>query len=109
MTDRCSVLLIEDNSGDARLIKEMLAEEPAAPFQLNCVDRLSLGLEFLSSQKTELLLLDLSLPDSHGLETFARVYAHSPKVPIIVLTGNDDHMLACLLYTSDAADDLLCV
>ena len=106
MTDRCSVLLIEDNPDDARLIEEMLAEEPAAPFQLNCVDRLSLGLEFLSSQKTELLLLDLSLPDSHGLETFARVYAHSPKVPIIVLTGNDDHMLALSAVKSGAQDYL---
>jgi diguanylate cyclase (GGDEF)-like protein len=106
MTDRCSVLLIEDNPGDARLIEEMLAEEPAAPFQLNCVDRLSRGLEFLSSQKTELLLLDLSLPDSHGLETFSRVYAHSPKVPIIVLTGNDDHALALLAVKSGAQDYL---
>src|SRR5438874_1900921 len=94
MDDSYNVLLIEDNLGDARLIKEMLAEEPAAPFRLNCADRLSRGMELLSSQKIDLLLLDLSLPDSHGLETFLEVYAHSPKVPIIVLTGNDDHALA---------------
>ena len=106
MDDSYSVLLIEDNPGDARLIKEMLAEEPAAPFRLNCADRLSRGIEMLSSQKIDLLLLDLSLPDSHGLGTFAEVYAHSPKVPIIVLTGNDDHALALQAVKSGAQDYL---
>jgi diguanylate cyclase len=106
MDDSYSVLLIEDNPGDARLIKEMLAEDPAAPFRLNCADRLSHGIEMLSSQKIDLLLLDLSLPDSHGLGTFAEVYAHSPKVPIIVLTGNDDHALALQAVKSGAQDYL---
>src|SRR5579862_8134195 len=85
-----TVLLIEDNPGDARLIREMLAEDPDSPFRLQCADRLSRGLEFLGSEQARVVLLDLSLPDSHGLETFAQVYAHSPQVPIIVLTGNDD-------------------
>src|SRR6202163_2845608 len=94
MDERYNVLLIEDNPGDARLLQEMLAEEPAAPFHLHCADRLSRGMELLSSEKIELLLLDLSLPDSHGLETFSKAYAHAPKVPIIVLTGNNDGVLA---------------
>jgi len=76
MSSQHTVLLIEDNPGDARLIREMLAEEPDAPFQLHCEERLSHGLEFLSSEKPGLVLLDLSLPDSHGLETFVKVYAH---------------------------------
>lgn len=101
------VLLIEDNPGDARLIQEMLAEEPAAPFTLRCVDRLSRGLETLALKKTSLVLLDLSLPDSHGLETFAKVYAHSPKVPIIVLSGNDDQQLALYAVKSGAQDYLV--
>ena len=100
------VLLIEDNPGDARLIKELLAEEPAAPFRIICVDRLLRGLELLSSENIEVLLLDLSLPDSHGLETFAKAYAHAPKVPIIVLTGNDDHALALLAVKAGAQDYL---
>ncbi|MGZ5651723.1 MAG: response regulator, partial [Usitatibacter sp.] len=83
-----SVLLIEDNPGDARLIQEMLAEDPSTPFRLRTAERLSRGLEQLSLNQTALVLLDLTLPDSHGLETFAKVYAHSPKVPIIVLSGN---------------------
>jgi len=102
-----SVLLIEDNPGDARLIEEMLREDPATPFRLNRADRLSRGLELLSLKETELVLLDLSLPDSHGLETFSKVYAHSPKVPIIVLSGNDDQTLALFAVKSGAQDYLV--
>ena len=101
------VLLIEDNPGDARLIQEMLSEDPASPFRLRHVDRLSRGLEALSLKQTGLVLLDLSLPDSHGLETFAKVYAHSPKVPIIVLSGNDDQQLALYAVKSGAQDYLV--
>jgi diguanylate cyclase (GGDEF)-like protein len=101
------VLLIEDNPGDARLIVEMIAEDPGAPFTLHTADRLSLGLEHLSAGGTGLVLLDLSLPDSFGLETFAKVYAHSPTVPIIVLTGNDDRMLALSAVKGGAQDYLV--
>ena len=101
------VLLVEDNPGDVRLIREMLAEEPEAPFRLSSVDRLSRGLEFLTLNETALVLLDLSLPDSHGMETFSRMYAHSPKTPIIVLTGNDDHVLALSAVKRGAQDYLV--
>ena len=106
MSGISTALLIEDNPGDARLLKELLAEEPTAPFRLICVDRLQRGLELLSTEKIDVLLLDLSLPDSHGLETFAKAYAHAPKVPIIVLTGNDDHALALLAVKAGAQDFL---
>jgi diguanylate cyclase (GGDEF)-like protein len=102
-----SVLLIEDNPGDARLIQEMLAEDPSTPFRLRTAERLSRGLEQLSLEQTELVLLDLSLPDSSGLETFDKVYAHSPKVPIIVLSGNDDQTLALHAVKSGAQDYLV--
>jgi diguanylate cyclase (GGDEF)-like protein len=101
------VLLIEDNPGDARLIREMLAEEPEAPFALHCAERLQHGLEQLSAGETVLVLLDLSLPDSFGLETFAKVYAHSPTVPIIVLTGNDDQTVALSAVKGGAQDYLI--
>jgi diguanylate cyclase (GGDEF)-like protein len=101
------VLLIEDNPGDARLIREMIAEDPDAPFNVNCADRLKLGLEQLSAGDTELVLLDLSLPDSCGLDTFAKVYAHSPTVPIIVLTGNSDQTVALSAVKSGAQDYLI--
>ena len=102
-----TVLLIEDNPGDARLIREMLAEDPAAPFRLHTAERLSHGLEFLSSETARLVLLDLSLPDSHGLDTFAKVYAHSPQIPIIVLTGNDDQSVALSAVKTGAQDYLV--
>ena len=102
-----NVLLIEDNPGDARLIREMIAEDPDAPFRVNCAERLAQGLERLSAGETGLVLLDLSLPDSLGLETFAKVYAHSPTVPIIVLTGNDDQTLALSAVKSGAQDYLI--
>jgi len=102
-----TILLIEDNPGDARLIELMLAEDPESPFRVSCVDRLSRGLEFLASEKPGLVLLDLSLPDSQGLDTFDKVYAHSPTVPIIVLTGNDDHVIALSAVKTGAQDYLI--
>src|SRR5258706_14788408 len=94
MADRQIVLLIEDNPGDVRLIREMLAEGEDGIFELACVGRLSQGLEYLATGSACLVLLDLSLPDSYGFDTFLKVYAHSPKVPIIVLTGHDDQTVA---------------
>jgi diguanylate cyclase (GGDEF)-like protein len=101
------VLLIEDNPGDARLIQAMIEEEEGAPFQLHFADRLALGLEHLSASETALVLLDLSLPDSFGLETFTKVYTHSPTVPIIVLTGNDDQKVALSAVKGGAQDYLV--
>ncbi|MGH8691160.1 MAG: putative bifunctional diguanylate cyclase/phosphodiesterase [Burkholderiales bacterium] len=106
-TSTHNVLLIEDNPGDARLIQEMIREDPDAPFKLHCADRLSRALEHLSNGETGLVLLDLSLPDSIGLDTFARVYAHSPTVPIIVLTGNDDQKTALSAVKGGAQDYLV--
>ncbi len=102
-----NVLLIEDNPGDARLIREMLAEEPDSPFNLHFSERLAHGLDFLANEKPDLVLLDLSLPDSLGLETFAKVYEHSPAVPIIVLTGTDDKTVALKAVKGGAQDYLV--
>jgi diguanylate cyclase (GGDEF)-like protein len=107
MADRQRVLLIEDNPGDIRLIREMLSEGEDGLFELDCVGRLSQGLEYLSSRTTGVVLLDLSLPDSYGFDTFLKVYAHSPKVPIIVLTGNDDQTVALSAVKTGAQDYLV--
>jgi diguanylate cyclase (GGDEF)-like protein len=102
-----NVLLIEDNPGDARLIQEMIGDDPEAAFVVHVADRLTAGLERLSVADTALVILDLSLPDSFGFETFAKVYAHSPAVPIIVLTGNDDDELALSAVQHGAQDYLV--
>ena len=69
-----SVLLFEDNPGDARLIRELLAEAEDSVFTLESVDRLSTGFKRLAEGGVDVILLDLGLPDSQGLDTFARTY-----------------------------------
>ncbi|KAF5411240.1 MAG: Regulator of RpoS [Candidatus Methanogasteraceae archaeon] len=108
MTDKSiNVLLIEDNSGDRRLIQEMLSEVNGAPFDPVCVDRLSAGLERISANEIDVLLLDLELPDSHGMDTFSRVQAQSSQIPVIILTGLDDAMVAIRAVREGAQDYLV--
>lgn len=101
------VLLIEDNPGDARLIQEALAEVRGAQFHLECADHLLTGLERLSEGGIGVILLDLSLPDSHGLNTFVRAHNRAPEVPIVVLTGIDDESLAMQAVHEGAQDYLV--
>ncbi|MBW1741609.1 MAG: response regulator [Deltaproteobacteria bacterium] len=101
------VLLVEDNPGDAHLIQEMLAEGTGALFDLVWVDRLSTGLERLAEGGIDLVLLDLSLPDSRGLETFSTADAQAPHVPIIVLTSLDDEEVAVDAVREGAQDYLV--
>jgi sigma-B regulation protein RsbU (phosphoserine phosphatase) len=88
-----SVLLIEDNPGDADLVRLRLVEGQS-DVKVNCVNRLSDGLASLTRETPTLVLLDLNLPDSHGAETFRRVMEHAPTVPVVVLSGQDDEALA---------------
>ena len=99
-------LLIEDNPADARALREVLAEVPEAAFELEWVDRLAPGLQRLNSGQVDLLLLDLHLPESHGLATFNTTHACAPGVPTILLTGLDDRELA-LKAVRDGAQDYL--
>ncbi|NML28639.1 putative bifunctional diguanylate cyclase/phosphodiesterase [Zoogloea dura] len=102
-----NVLLVEDNPGDARLIQEMLADANGDHFRLWRADRLSDGLDMLSSGDIGVVLLDLSLPDSLGMETFCTMFAHAPQVPIIVLTGTDDEVMALHAVKTGAQDYLI--
>jgi sigma-B regulation protein RsbU (phosphoserine phosphatase) len=88
-----NVLLIEDNPGDADLVRLRLTEGES-PVKVNCVNRLADGLASLTLETPSVVLLDLNLPDSHGAETFRRVMEHSPNVPVVVLSGQDDEVLA---------------
>jgi two-component system, sensor histidine kinase and response regulator len=98
------VLLIEDNPSDARLIQEALSEPGEEHFDLESADTLAAGLERLSSGGIDAMLLDLALPDSFGLETFARARAQALGVAIIVLTGLADDTLALKLVQGGAQD-----
>ena len=98
------VLLIEDNPGDARLIAEMLKEADGDGFTLECAARLSVGLEKLRSNPADVVLLDLSLPDSRGLETFVRFQSKFPQLPAVILTGLDDEETAVQAAHAGAQD-----
>src|SRR5437016_1455289 len=92
--ERIRALLIEDNPADARLIELMLAEADAESFELRKVERLEDGLRELGNGAVDVVLSDLSVPDSNGLETFQRLHARAPHVPIIVLSGLNDTTVA---------------
>jgi signal transduction histidine kinase len=100
------ILLVEDNPGDARLIRETLREAESLPFQLTHADRLAAAEERLAAEAYDVVLLDLSLPDAHGLETVRRTLAAGAEVPIIVLTGLDDEATAVAAVQAGAQDYL---
>ncbi|MEW5931021.1 MAG: ATP-binding protein [Gemmatimonadota bacterium] len=101
------ILLVEDNPGDARLIRETLREAESFPFQLTHADRLAAAEERLAAEAFDVVLLDLSLPDAHGLETVRRTLAAGAEVPIIVLTGLDDETTAVAAVQAGAQDYLV--
>ena len=101
------VLLIEDNRGDARLIQEILSEGTWRLFEIECAERLSAGLEALSAVAFDVVLLDLSLPDSSGLDTLAVIQAGYSHTPVVVLTGLDDDILAVEAVRRGAQDFLV--
>ena len=88
------VLLIEDNEDDVELIREALSEHSTHNFTLNWADRLETGFEKLAQSQIDAVLVDLSLPDSQGLDTLDRVRAQANEAPVIVLTGLDNDVVA---------------
>jgi PAS domain S-box-containing protein len=106
------VLLIEDNPVDTRLVQAALADRgevlsDGPVFNLNYANRLSTALECLAEGDIDVILLDLSLPDSLGLDTVAATRAQAPQVPIIVMTGLDDEALALKIVRQGAQDYLV--
>jgi signal transduction histidine kinase len=113
------VLLIEDNPGDARLIREMLREDTwgpnAAQFTLTLAGTLHEGMEVVRSRMMpncengacDVLLLDLNLPDSFGLETLDHARSQAPDLPIVVLTGFDDQAIGIDAVKRGAQDYLV--
>ena len=100
------VLLVEDDPDDARLIQMMVSAAGAGFFSIEHVTRLNAGLKRLDEGGIGVVLADLSLPDSRGLDTFSRLHARAPKTPIIVLSGLDDTTLA-VQAVHDGAQDFL--
>jgi signal transduction histidine kinase len=101
------VLSVEDNPELAALMQKVLPLDKTNAFELEGVDCLSLGLKRLSEERFDILLLDLILPDSRGIDTFIRVNAQAPQIPVIVLTGLDNEMLAMEALRMGAQDYLV--
>lgn len=98
-----TVLLVEDNPGDANLIRRMLRTIDEH-FRVTHVTKLSEALEQLEKDGIDVVLLDLGLPDSSGLETLARARAQAPDVPIIVITGLSERETAVQALSQGAQD-----
>jgi len=106
------VLLVEDFPAQADLIKDVLAEPRgrgpmSLAFQVVHVQCLAAALACLDDADIDVVLLDLTLPDSEGLDTFVKVHTHAPNVPIVVLTALNDEALAAKAVQAGAQDYLI--
>jgi PAS domain S-box-containing protein len=103
-----TVLVIDDNPGDVRLIREMLRDGRAGhrPFAIVSAERMATGLRRLDICGIDVVLLDLWLPDSRGLDTFTALHAHAPAVPVVILSERADESLALAAVQAGAQDYL---
>lgn len=102
-----SVLLVEDSLTDVELIESLLAHERDATFDVTVVGTLLAGLERLARVTPDLVVLDLTLPDSEGLETYRSVRNRAPDVPVVVVTGSKEEGLGQQAVAQGAQDFLL--
>ena len=107
MTVRLKILLVEDNPGDADLIKEMLADHALIEGDIEEAGTLSAALSRLRSGGIDIVLLDLGLPDSSGLQGVNGIQGTAPGVPIIVLTGLDDEKMGMSAIKEGAQDYII--
>jgi diguanylate cyclase (GGDEF)-like protein len=101
-----TILLVEDNPSDVVLLREALAEIADVQFTLVHCSTLAKAVEALSAKTPDVILLDLGLPDTSGLDAVARIRGIDPHPPLIVLTGTDDELLAIRLLQEGAQDYL---
>ena len=102
-----ALLVVEDNLGDARLLREMLREDGSLDRDVTHVSCVTEAEAHLSGRPVDIILLDLGLPDAQGIEAIRRVRAAAPHVPLVVLTGMDDELLAAQSLQEGAQDYLI--
>jgi len=105
--DLLRILLVEDNLGDVRLLREMFATEPAGSFEITHLPRLGLALNHLAKGGVDVVILDLGLPDGDGMDIVRRVRKLAPEVPVIVLTGRDDDEVVAAAMKEGVQDYLV--
>ncbi len=101
------ILLVEDNPGDARLLREMLNEEGAYRTELTLVGCMEDAESYLTNHEIDIILLDLGLPDAEGLDALRRIRAAAPRVSVVVLTGRDEESLSGQALQEGAQDYLI--
>ncbi len=101
------ILLVEDNPGDARLLHEMVRGVESPTMEFRHAERLARALSRLEEEDFDLVLLDLGLPDSNGIDTFDRLHAQEPHVPVVVLTGTANEDLGSEAVAHNAQDYLV--
>jgi signal transduction histidine kinase len=101
------VLVVEDNTADAVLLRHMFQKEATDSFQLVHLKTMADALAHLEKGQVDIVLLDLGLPDGHGIDTVRRVRVVAPEVPVIILTGLDDEVLAAKAMKEGAQDYLI--
>ena len=107
MDEKVEILLIEDNLGDAGLIEEMLEEFADFPYELKNVETLNEGLSLLKERPFDIIMTDLRLPDSDGINTFLDIHARNSRIPIIILTGSNDEKIGIDAVKKGAQDYLV--
>ena len=99
-----NILLIEDSPTVIEMVKFWLEEDMAIPFELMAVVTVTEGLAVLNDQPVDLVILDLNLPDSEGLDTFVKIQSHSNDIPIVIMSGERDEQLALAAMRQGAQD-----
>lgn len=103
---KIKILLIEDNPADIASIREIISDE-SSTFDFEYKEKLSGGINRLKEGNIDIVLLDLSLPDSLGIGTLSKLHSEAPSVPIIVLTNLDDEIIAIDAVQEGAMDYLI--
>ena len=107
LEEQVKILLVEDDPDDVWIMQGLLGDRWDGPFQLTHAEMLDVALQHMINKHFDIVLLDLSLPDSQGIETFARMYREAPEIPIVVLTGNADETLGIRAVQAGAEDYLV--
>jgi DNA-binding NtrC family response regulator len=106
MTSAIGVLIVEDNPDDLFLLQEMLDASEEAAFAVHHEERLAEAIAYARSHPVDVAIIDLSLPDSFGIETFRGFHREFPALPVVIMTGSRDHELA-LVAVKEGAQDFL--
>jgi len=102
-----TVLLVEDNRGDARLVREIFKEQGLHDVELTHMECMGDAEKHLAENAFDVILLDLGLPDAHGLEAVRRTLAAAPRTPLVVLSGMDDESMGIQALLEGAQDYLI--